>query len=73
MAFANLVPGNFLAFVEEQRPRALAVLAHFFALSVGLENLWWIRDTGRREIRGKKRFLPDEWQDIIRFPVGAAG
>jgi hypothetical protein len=50
MAFANLVPERFLAFVEEQRPRALAILAHFFALSAELESLWWIRDTAQREI-----------------------
>jgi hypothetical protein len=73
MAFANVVPEKFLTFVEERRPRSLAVLAHFFALSAGLDNLWWIRDTGRREIGAIQRFLPDEWQDLIRFPVGVVG
>jgi hypothetical protein len=69
MTFANMVPEKFLDFVEEQRPRALATLAHFFALSAGLENLWWIRDTARREIGGIQKVLPAEWQELIRFPV----
>lgn len=39
MAFPTLVPEKFLDFVEEQRPRALAILAYFFALCAGMENL----------------------------------
>ena len=73
MAFANMVPDKFLTFVEEQRPRALAVMAHYFALSARLEHLWWVGDTGKREIGGIQRFLPDEWQDFIQLPVRLVG
>jgi hypothetical protein len=68
-----LIPRVFIGFVEEKRPRALVVLAHYFSLLVELESLWWIGKAGRREIVEMQRHLPAQWQELIRGPVEKAG
>ncbi|KAF8848653.1 hypothetical protein BDZ45DRAFT_664215 [Acephala macrosclerotiorum] len=73
MAFAVLSPKRFFDFVEEQRPRALVVLAHFFALLSNMEDIWWIGKVARREIEGIRRELPAEWQVLMRIPLTSVG
>jgi hypothetical protein len=73
MAFATLIPKKFVDFVQEMRPRALAVLAHFFALAASMVDIWWIGSTVQREILGIQQVLPLEWQGMIQMPVTLAG
>ncbi len=69
MAFAILIPKKFIEFVEQQRPRALVVLAHFFALSSDMEDVWWIGRAARSEIEAIQKFLPLEWQAMVFNPM----
>ena len=73
LAFATLIPERFIDFVEEQRPRALAVLAYFFALGAHMTDIWWIGATIEREILGIQQALPLEWQDLVQLPVQMVG
>lgn len=73
MAFAILVPERFIDCVYEGRPRALAVLVHFFALAFQVQHVWWVGKTVRREIQGIHRVLSWEWQEIIRAPLELFG
>jgi hypothetical protein len=73
MAFALLSPKKFFTFVEEQRPRALVILAHFFTLFSNMEDIWWIGKVARREIQGIQRALPAEWQGLMRIPLASVG
>ncbi|KAK8062159.1 hypothetical protein PG997_014256 [Apiospora hydei] len=57
MAFPCLVPPLFLDLVEERAPRALAVLAHYFALVARIRDIWWVGDTPAREVRAIRRAL----------------
>jgi hypothetical protein len=65
MAFAVLAPKKFIEAVEQKRPRALVVLAHFFALGQGLEDIWWFGDTAQREIRAIWNELLPGWQELV--------
>ncbi|TVY81119.1 Sterol regulatory element-binding protein ECM22 [Lachnellula suecica] len=65
MAFAVLAPKRFIEAVEQQRPRAWAVLAHFFALGAELQNNWWLGNTVQREIQGIWNVLPTEWRELV--------
>lgn len=73
MAFALLVPRRFVEFVEEKRPRALVILAHFFALASGMEDIWWVGETARREVRGISKVLPTTWQRMMISPLERVG
>ncbi|KAG8529237.1 uncharacterized protein KY384_005872 [Bacidia gigantensis] len=71
IVFPILVPDRFIKLVEESQPRALVIFAHFFALLVKFRNIWWIQDTGRREIEGIQSALPDGWQHLMTVPLRA--
>lgn len=60
--FPPVVPGEFLAFVYEKRPRALAILAYLFALAKKIENVWWLRGIPEREVRGINSIMPFDWK-----------
>jgi hypothetical protein len=73
VAFAMYIPKTFVDFVDEQRPRALAILAHYFSLLVqAQQSLWWIGNIPQREIQAIQKVLSPEWQDMIREPVAVA-
>ena len=73
LAFAVVVPGKMIELVEERKPRALVVLAHYFALTGpmagNLEAVWWIGAIAKKEIRGIQKCLPDKWQNLMSWPL----
>lgn len=52
LAFPATVSRRFVEMVEERRPRALAILASFFALLKTLDHVWWLQGMARREVLG---------------------
>ncbi|KAI0157435.1 hypothetical protein GGR57DRAFT_66846 [Xylariaceae sp. FL1272] len=60
-AFAVWVPIEFSKFVEEKRPRALVILAHFMSLWLPYEHIWILGKSGERQIRCIYKQLPTEW------------
>ncbi|KAH8811411.1 hypothetical protein F5884DRAFT_273399 [Xylogone sp. PMI_703] len=69
ITFAIIVPEKFIKLVEDQRPRALVILAHYFALCNYMRHIWWIGDIGKREVLGIQKALPPQWQRFIAGPV----
>ena len=69
IGFPMLVHPRFVTLVEEEQPRALVILAHYFALVARLRGLWWMGDSGRREVLGIQSALPEEWQDAMQWPL----
>jgi hypothetical protein len=79
-AFPLLIPSKFIGFLEEQRPRALVVLAHFFAAVAQVHGVWWLREDGdgtestaQREIRAISKVLPHDWQPLMAWPLDMVG
>lgn len=79
-AFPLLIPSKFIAFLEEQRPRALVVLAHFFATAAQVHGVWWLREDAegsesiaKREIRAISKVLPAQWQPLLVWPLDMVG
>ncbi|KAK0729210.1 hypothetical protein B0T21DRAFT_413301 [Apiosordaria backusii] len=52
LAFPATVSKRFIELLEERRPRALAILACFFALLKSLDGVWWLQGMARREVLG---------------------
>ena len=69
IGFPMLVHPRFVSLVEEEQPRALVILAHYFALVARLRGLWWMGDSGRREVLGIQTVVPGEWQDAMTWPL----
>ncbi|GKZ26414.1 hypothetical protein AbraCBS73388_002499 [Aspergillus brasiliensis] len=69
-SFPSMVPGEFLGLVAQRRPRALVILAFLFALVKGAEDVWWLMGIPEMEVRGIDSILPEEWRELMRWPVG---
>jgi Fungal specific transcription factor domain len=67
--FPTVVEKSFIALIEERNPRALVVLAHYFALLTRFSDFWWIGQLGPREVRAIQRHLGNEWQDLMVWPM----
>jgi hypothetical protein len=67
--FPFIVQSRFIDLIKDQQPRALAVLAHYFALLASFRSVWWIGDTGRREVQALVTILPGKWHDLMSWPL----
>ncbi|KIV76986.1 hypothetical protein PV11_08829 [Exophiala sideris] len=73
VSFAIVVPQGFVQCVEDKRPRALVVLAYYFALMSRFRSIWWIGRMPLREITAIMNVLPQEWHEQMRWPLTMAG
>lgn len=69
MGFPALLPQRFIDLVQECRPRAMVILAHFFAAAKTVEGVWWVGDAGRLEVRSIWDSLPERWKSTMGFPM----
>lgn len=67
MGFPGIIPKYFFDIVEERRPRAWVILAHYFAYLARFKDLWWIGDSGARELRAIAENLSPEWYVLLLF------
>jgi hypothetical protein len=67
--FPPVVPGEFIGLVQEERPRALAILAYLFALGKKIDDTWWLRGIPEREVRGINSIMLPEWKWIMVWPL----
>jgi hypothetical protein len=67
--FPFVVQSWFIDLIKDQQPRALAVLAHYFALLASFRSVWWIGDTGRREVQALTTVLSGKWHDLMSWPL----
>ena len=68
-----VIPRHFISLVEQGRPRALAILAHAFAMAKAVDEHWWFRGVADREVNGILSILPPEWQWAMEWPLSMAG
>ncbi|KAH9890183.1 hypothetical protein F4778DRAFT_375539 [Xylariomycetidae sp. FL2044] len=70
--FPMLVKRRFVELVEASTPRALVILAHYFALLNQHSERWWIGDAGAKEVRAIAKELQDEhWQSLLEWPLSS--
>ncbi|KAL8410172.1 hypothetical protein RB596_000033 [Gaeumannomyces avenae] len=61
-AFAVWTPEAFHEFLRARRPRALVVLAYFFALWIPFRDVWMIGPAGLDQVRAIRGALPPRWR-----------
>ncbi|TPX18798.1 uncharacterized protein E0L32_011547 [Thyridium curvatum] len=67
--FPVLLDDKFFDLVAERRPRALVILAHYFAMLLVLRGLWYVGMTGVYEVHAIAEYLPREWRTMLREPL----
>ena len=72
--FPLLVDEQFVVLVDEARPRALVIMAHYFALLIMVEGHWYIGNTARWEVRAIGEHLSSDgldsnWSALLEFPL----
>lgn len=69
VGFPGLIPKKFFDLIEEGRPRALVILAHYFAYLARFKDIWWVSDAGSREVRAIGDVVGAVWIDAMRWPL----
>ncbi|WKT38924.1 Zn(2)-C6 fungal-type DNA-binding domain [Fusarium oxysporum f. sp. vasinfectum] len=74
LTFPATVSKRYVDLVDARRPRALAILACFFALLKRMDNVWWLQDVARREVMGLvSLFEPgSKWWRHLEWPIRIA-
>ncbi|KAM0431001.1 hypothetical protein ACHAPT_005635 [Fusarium lateritium] len=68
-SFSVLVSARFIELLRSQKPRALVLLAHFFALASCIRYTWWVGPSPGREVRAIQAQLGEEWQALMSWPM----
>jgi hypothetical protein len=63
------VPAAFLAMVQELRPEALIVLAHYSLLLNKAESVWFMQGMSRRLLQTIHKKIGKEWESWIAWPL----
>lgn len=69
VGFPATVSRRFIALIDAQDPRALAIIACFFAMTRAVDESWWLRGVARKEVEGIMTLLPVEWWPRLEWAV----
>jgi hypothetical protein len=69
MSLGAIMPDRFMHLLSQHDPRALVILAHFFAMTKQVDDLWWFRGVARREVLGIRSILPANWYPLMEWPL----
>ena len=66
--FAVILRPRFIELLQDRRPKAFVILAHYFAVATYATRFWWVGDVPFREFDALDKVLPAEWQHLLRWP-----
>jgi len=70
LTFASRAEPRFIDMVEEQRPRALVIMAHLFAcFKLIMEQYWWMEGVSERHVARIFDMLPTAWKPMMVYPM----
>lgn len=72
LGFAATVSRRFVELIGEHDPRALVIVACFFALTKMVDDVWWLQGIAKREVNGIFGLLPQEWWPKMEWPLRIA-
>ncbi|RFU79621.1 zn2-c6 fungal-type dna-binding domain-containing [Trichoderma arundinaceum] len=67
--FPIILHSRFLALLDMLSPRAMVILAHYFALVYTLDGLWWVGNCPEKEIEAIMANLSSEWHGMMEWPL----
>lgn len=66
-----LIPQEYITMLNEKRPEALILLAHYCVILHHLDDYWWMRGWAMHIINNIHRELDDNWLYFIQWPTNA--
>ncbi|KAL5083814.1 hypothetical protein Trisim1_000861 [Trichoderma cf. simile WF8] len=66
--FPTILHDRFLTLLDVPSPRAMVILAHYFALLYTLDGLWWVSNCPEKEIEAIEANLGSEWLGLMEWP-----
>lgn len=72
LGFPATVSRRFVELIEEHDPRALVIIACFFAMTAVVDNIWWLEGIAKRECEGILSLLPRSWWAKMEWPLRIA-
>jgi hypothetical protein len=69
LGFPATVSKRYVQLVEEQQPRALVIMACFFAMTRAVDDVWWLHGIAKKEVTGIMSLLPESWWSRMEWPV----
>ncbi|KAH6658660.1 hypothetical protein BKA67DRAFT_514549 [Truncatella angustata] len=76
MAWPLLIPEHFVDLLDQRRPEALAIVAHYAALLYSCNDLWVFGDRGKCLVQSISGYLQPYWREWLSWPniiVNAVG
>ncbi|KKP00548.1 hypothetical protein THAR02_07352 [Trichoderma harzianum] len=67
--FPTILHDRFLTLLDMPSPRAMVILAHYFALLYTLDGLWWVGNCPEKEIEAIEANLGSEWLGLMEWPL----
>ncbi|KAM0523129.1 hypothetical protein ACHAPE_001621 [Trichoderma viride] len=67
--FPIILHDRFITLIEMLNPRAMVILAHYFALLCPLDRIWWISNYPEKEIEAINGSLSSEWHGMMAWPL----
>jgi hypothetical protein len=64
------LPKEFVSYLEQNDPLAMAIMARFFALSKFVDGVWRLRGMAGYEVTGIASLMPEEWMWSMDWPLG---
>ena len=72
LGFAATVSRRFVELLDSYDPRAMVIVACFFALTKVVDEVWWLQGVARREVNGIFSILSQEWWSKMEWPLKIA-
>lgn len=69
LGFPATVSRRFIQLIDERDPRALVIIACFFAMTRRVEDAWWLEGVARKEVLGILSLLDPEWWAVMEWPL----
>ncbi|PSS25189.1 hypothetical protein M430DRAFT_95721 [Amorphotheca resinae ATCC 22711] len=72
IGFAATVSRRFVTLIGQHDPRALVIIACYFAMTKVVDDVWWLHGVAKREVNGIYGLLPIEWLAKMEWPMRIA-
>lgn len=69
LVFPIMFPTRFVELLSENKPRALIILGHFFAIASFCCHSWWVGNTPEKEVQAISDHLGPQWQRFMSWPM----
>lgn len=72
LGFAATVDKRFVQLISSQDPRALVIIACFFAMMKVVDKTWWLAGIARKEVQGIRSLVPRDWYPKLEWSTTVA-